>query len=107
VVAIISVHLVGAALPAGAGQAMARAEVAYVNADLARPDSAQKLYERISRAARSVCTALRRPELRQRHAYRECVQQAIDAAVADVNHPALSAVHAAHLGKSSLTAANH
>jgi UrcA family protein len=67
--------------------------VSYVAADLTRPESAQKLYVRIQRAARVVC---REPDIRDlpvRAAYLQCYNQAVDNAVATVNASALTALH--------------
>jgi UrcA family protein len=67
--------------------------VSYVAADLTRPESAQKLYVRIQRAARVVC---REPDIRDlpvRPAYLQCYNQAVDNAVATVNASALTALH--------------
>ena len=67
--------------------------VSYVAADLTRPESAQKLYVKIQRAARVVC---REPDVRDlpiRAAYLQCYNQAVDNAVATVNASVLTALH--------------
>jgi UrcA family protein len=67
--------------------------------DLAKPEDAQTLYERVQRAAsvvcrqevRSVWMSTRRPE--PRGWTERCVADAVDAAVRSVASPALAALH--------------
>jgi UrcA family protein len=67
--------------------------VSYVAADLTRPESAQKLYVRIQRAARLVCSEPDVRDLPVRPAYQQCYNHAVDNAVATVNASALTALH--------------
>ena len=58
------------------------------------------LYDRISRAARLVCAPA--DEARHHGEFTKCYQTAIDAAIAKVNNPLLSAVHQNRLGSPQL-----
>jgi UrcA family protein len=73
--------------------AMKSVDVSYVAADLTRPADAQKLYARIQRAARVVCSEPDIRDLPIRAAYLQCYNQAVDNAVAQVNASALTALH--------------
>jgi UrcA family protein len=80
----------------GAGAAtlaMKSAYVSYVAADLTRPEDAQKLYARIQRAARVVCSEPDIRDLPDRPAYEQCYKEAVDNAVAKVNASILTALH--------------
>jgi UrcA family protein len=68
-------------------------EVSYVATDLTRPEDAQKLYARIQRAARVVCSGPDVRDLPIRAAYQQCYKQAVDNAVAKVNASVLTALH--------------
>jgi UrcA family protein len=69
--------------------------VGYYNVDLSRPVSAERLYQRIHAAAERVCAPSVTPAASTRQRAHVCVDQAVNAAVAEVNHPQLSAVHSA------------
>lgn len=58
------------------------------------------LYDRIARAARLVCAPA--DESKHRGEFDQCYQTAIDAAIAKVNNPLLSAVHQNRLGSPKL-----
>ncbi len=66
--------------------------VSYADLDLAKAAGAERLYSRISRAARSVCQ-FNPKDLRQAISGRACMSTAINKAVADVNKPLLTAHH--------------
>jgi UrcA family protein len=70
--------------------------VNYVQADLQNEASAGALYQRIQRAARSVC---QQPDVREVDRYRfykSCYDRAVETAVANVGATALTAVHRSH-----------
>jgi UrcA family protein len=69
-------------------------KVSYNELDLSKQAGAQKLYQRIKRAANTVCeeSFSSMGPLRSVRHQRECEQKAIDNAVADVNRPLLSAL---------------
>jgi len=58
------------------------------------------LYDRIARAARLVCAPA--DELAHHSEYAKCCETAIDAAIAKVNNPLLSAVHQTRQGSPRL-----
>jgi UrcA family protein len=60
------------------------------------------LYDRITRAARLVCAPA--DEFAHHTEYAKCCQTAVDAAIAKVNNPLLSAVHQNRLGSPKLAA---
>jgi UrcA family protein len=60
------------------------------------------LYDRITRAARSVCTPA--DEFAHHSEYAKCCATAVDAAIAKVNNPLLSAVHQNRQGGPKLAA---
>ncbi|HEY3516715.1 MAG TPA: UrcA family protein [Gammaproteobacteria bacterium] len=67
--------------------------VRFKDLDLSTADGAQKLYERISTAARIVCRDARYTEIR------ECRSRAVDDAVRAVGRPLLSSVHRSTLDR--------
>lgn len=80
-----------------------RVEVSYGDLDLARAPDAQKLYARISSAAREACE---QPRVLFRSAvFNECYTKAVDGAVQDVNNPNLTAVHLRSADRRSVAAA--
>lgn len=77
----------------GTVQAGNSIHVSYVAADLTTPEGAQKLYQRIQRAARVVCNW---PDIRDLATYtvfKQCYERAVDDAVAKVDATALTALH--------------
>lgn len=66
--------------------------VSYADLDLSKPAGAKTLYSRIKRAARNVCSPY--DSIHFRRAWRDCLDQAITNAVAEVNRPTLAALHA-------------
>lgn len=78
--------------PAPAAQA-----VSYADLDLSRPADAEALLARITVAARDACddSATHSPLFpRASHDFRTCTSEAVDAAVARINQPALTALAA-------------
>jgi UrcA family protein len=68
--------------------------VAYQTSELASDAGTQKLYNRLKTAARDVCSSHRtRRDAPALRAYKECYQEALDNAVADVNQQTLTALH--------------
>ena len=92
------VSLTAAQSAAGANSAPSRSVKAW-DLDLAKPGDVQTLYGRVRAAATSVCRAetqklYRDTRMRAPSGWQErCVQDAVDAAVRDVAHPALAALH--------------
>jgi UrcA family protein len=70
-----------------------QAVVNYSDLNLADPRGAAKLYTRIRQAAKSVCGTPESFYLKLRQLRRDCVDQAVDAAVREVDHPGLTAHH--------------
>ena len=63
--------------------------------DLANTQDAKMLYRRLRTAADFVCGQTRRDDMRSRRRNRSCIDNALNDAVAQVNHPALTALHVA------------
>jgi UrcA family protein len=68
-------------------------EVSYAELDLTKPAGAQTLYERIKKAAYTVCGAYDSPMAWNYPAKTQCLKTAIDDAVAKVNSPLLTSLH--------------
>ena len=78
--------------------------VHYGDLDLARSDSAARLYARLADAAEKVCSPLDTPDLTLGQRHRQCVDDALDAAVAQVADPRLTAYRVArHHGRARVT----
>jgi UrcA family protein len=73
--------------------------VGYYTADLSRPADAARLYKRIRNAAARVCEPLVSATTGSRQRIHACVDQAVAAAIAEVNHPKLTALHSATMGQ--------
>jgi UrcA family protein len=68
--------------------------VSFADLDLSKPAGAQTLYKRITKAARQVCgPADKYSYITPRKAFRECYEEAVAAAVAQVDRPSLTALH--------------
>lgn len=68
--------------------------VSYADLDLSKPAGAQTLYKRIQKAARHVCGPTDQyTYVTPRKVFRECYEEAIAAAVAQVDRPSLTALH--------------
>jgi len=70
--------------------------VNYGQADLQNEATAGALYQRIQRAARSVCEPPNVREVDRYRLYNRCYERAVDTAVAHVGATALTAVHRSH-----------
>jgi UrcA family protein len=100
--ALLSILWLGGALLCGnavAGETVTKERVvSYADLNLNNPAGVQKLYRRISAAARSVC-GLNEALSVQRAMAKACTQKAIDDAVTKVSNHNLSAYHAQKIGK--------
>jgi UrcA family protein len=77
-------------------------EVRYTDVDLAQPAGAQKLYARISFAAREAC---QQPGILFRSSvFNECVDKAVEGAVQSIGNENLTAVHQKSSGNRSVAA---
>lgn len=68
------------------------ATVSYADLDLSKPAGAATLYRRLKAAARMVCSPY--DSRITRKSWRECYDNAISDAVAEINRPTLAALHA-------------
>lgn len=75
------------------GSAAAQDRVAIEYTEVATPSDANVLYHRIRNAAQAVCPAVQVLGLYGQFVARKCVQNAVAAAVADVDNPLLTARH--------------
>jgi UrcA family protein len=78
------------------------AVVHYSDLDLSRPEDARRLYSRILRAARAVCDDFRSPDIQRNQIYGQCLDKAVDDAVAQVQSAPVTALRNAdvqHLTK--------
>jgi UrcA family protein len=93
--AFVAICLLGVAT-AGADPSGTRStEVSFRDLDLNTQSGAAKLYRRIQGAAQRVCGY--EPTLAQAQSiWRRCVLPTVDAAVAQVNNPLLTALHSGH-----------
>lgn len=69
--------------------------------DLSSPKGADALYSRIQSAAEVVCRVDESRETERIARAQACYRSAVGDAVAQVNQPTLSAMHARHIGKPS------
>lgn len=72
--------------------------VRYGDLDLTRHEGTAVLYQRLHKAARTVCGAsevYERRDLRRARSHRECYERVLSATVQKVNHPILAALHRA------------
>jgi UrcA family protein len=75
-----------------------QAVVKYADLDISTAQGAAMLYSRIRFTAEGLCEPLNSGDPFSRFRVQECVQRAIEGAVAKVNRPTLSAVYAAKYG---------
>jgi UrcA family protein len=73
--------------------------VGYQDTDLTRASNTARLYKRIHSAAVRVCAPLAGSGLGTKQRAHKCVDDAVAAAVAEINHPQLSALHSATIGR--------
>jgi UrcA family protein len=67
--------------------------VSFADLDLSKPAGAQALYDRIKKAASSVCGELEDEQFEHRMLFRECYDQAVANAVAKANRPMLTTLY--------------
>jgi len=72
--------------------------VQYGDLNIARPEGAARLYERLLQAARQVCEPVDARSLAHVAQSRRCVRDTLAAAVARVSQPQLTAYHVAKAG---------
>ena len=93
--ALFAVCLLGTTIAWAGPPATRSVAVSFRDLDLSTPSGAAKLYRRIQAAARSVCqyepTSPREPII-----WQYCVRPTVDAAVAKVDNPLLTALHSGH-----------
>ena len=100
--ALIAPVVLAGASPAAAHSAETgmhrQVTVGYGDLDLASHESAAVLYQRLHKAARTVCGAsevYERRDLRRVYTHRECYERVLSATVQKVDHPILAALHRA------------
>jgi UrcA family protein len=76
-------------------------KVTYGDLNLESPEGAKALYARLRFAAREVCSPLEGRELSHGSAWKVCVNDAMESAVAKINKPLVSALHNQSVGRSS------
>jgi UrcA family protein len=105
-VAILSIAGTSLVVPeatAGSAPALPSQVVRYDDLNLAQPRGVAILYARIHAAAEMVCGQAQRIGSRLvSNAWKVCVAEAVDQAVAKVDRPALTAYHRARTGAPSL-----
>lgn len=69
--------------------------VSYADLNLDRSSDAARLYERLDNAAEAVCWQYDGRDLVSRRMQRECESEALSNAVAELNNPAITALHSA------------
>jgi UrcA family protein len=73
-------------------------KVSYAQFDMSQPAAANQLYQKLHAAAKQVCEPFNGAQLRQKADFRACVDETLATAVAAVNKPLLSNVHASKTG---------
>jgi UrcA family protein len=73
--------------------------VTYGDLNLANPQGVEQLYQRVVGAARRVCYSLDGRSLQEKVQFSICVRQSIARAVAAVDQPALTKLHAIKAGQ--------
>lgn len=97
--ALLSASLVAAAAGAPVERAARSADVHFADLNLDRAGGAASLYQRLSVAADRVCSSRAFTGLYYTYSeYRSCVADALQQAVARVNHPALTAYYQQQTG---------
>jgi UrcA family protein len=81
----------GNALATSAPQKVVR----YADLDLAKTPDAARLYSRLEHAAKDVCRVFEGRELERKRIRLACESDALAAAVAEINHAELNALHTA------------
>ncbi len=75
--------------------------VSYRDLDLSRPAGIDRLYVRLQRAARAVCSPRELRFLGMRSDQARCYESAMDNAVANIDNPGLSGFHLAQTGRAA------
>jgi len=83
---------------------MMKRTVTYGDLNLAHPQGVEQLYRRIVGAAQQVCSALDGRSLQEKQQFSICTKQSIARAVAAVDQPGLTALHAIKTGQPESTA---
>jgi UrcA family protein len=96
---LLTAHGASAAAP-GPGD-VKTVVVHYHDLDLSQPKDAQRLYGRITRAARKACDNDPESDLMRLTLYKSCMRTAITNAVSQVNSPQLTSVYLAEIGRMS------
>jgi UrcA family protein len=81
------------------GSEPAKKTVTYGDLNLASSEGVEQLYRRVVGAARQVCDGLDGRSLQEKVQFSICVKQSIARAVAVVDQPALTALHAIKAGQ--------
>jgi UrcA family protein len=83
-----------------AGPALDRPQVVvhFADLDLSRSQGAAVLYHRLRAAAETVCAPLDARDLERHMRFKECVQSALSASVAEVDRPALTEYYRVRAG---------
>src|SRR5262245_34685529 len=96
--AVIAASLSLFAAAGNASDAVPQRTVRFQDLDLARPGDAQRLYTRLRAAAKAVCDEqIEGRDARSATRRGECIRQSLEGAVAEVNAPALTALHASNV----------
>jgi len=96
---VATVAVVAFSVPAitSADELKGRAEkVVYSDLDIVKAQGAETLYRRLQAASKRVCgveTLQNAGNIRQFRAQRDCYQDALDEAVAEIANPTLTAIH--------------
>jgi UrcA family protein len=81
------------------GSELMKRTVTYGDLNLANPQGVEQLYQRVVSAAQQVCDSLDGRSLQEKVQFSICVRQSIARAVAVVDQPALTALHAIKTGQ--------
>jgi len=84
-----------------AGREPVTSSVRLSETELNASDGARQAYVRLNRAAKAACDSEFGNDLRVRTDDRACARAALDKAVADLNRPALSRLHAEKTGQAA------
>jgi UrcA family protein len=98
VAALVAFAIPGNTAYAGADDDLPTVTVSYGDLNLASSKGVESLYRRLSTAASTVCGDFDRRSTGQRAKWQECHDQALSAAVFDVNKPTLTALHSGRNG---------
>ena len=90
----ISATISLAAFNAHAGEVEPKTVTVKIDAfDLSKAQGAEAVYTRLRHAARQVCRPLQSRDVQLKKEHRECLEQALDNAVAQVDNARLTALH--------------